>query len=376
MPGLVRGTLGRVDDALHEVELLRVRLPLLAPFRTARSTTAVKEALLLRVRTTAGEGWGECTAAATPAYDGETIDGARIALRDHLLPRAFAGATLADVRGNPSARAALECALLDARLRADGVSLASWLGADRDLVQAGVAVGLIDDADELRRVLAALVAAGYRRIKCKIEPGRDVGVLRTAREPSARTLRSRPTRTAAIRSTGPGSSSPRSTTSRCSASSNPPRPRRSKTTRPWRARCALPSASTRRSPAPAPRTTRLPAARADVISVKVGRLGIADARRVHDECVRTSVGALPGGLLETGIGRAALLAVAALPGFTLTGDCSASERYFGADGDITEPFVLADGKLRVPAGPGLGVAPIPDRLEQCTIARERLTVRG
>ena len=81
-------------------------------------------------------------------------------------------------------------------------------------------------------------------------------------------------------------------------------------------------------------------------------------------------------MLETGVGRAALLAVAALPGFTLTGDCSASERYFGPDGDITEPFVLEDGTLRVPTGPGLGVEPLPDRLARCTIARERITARG
>ncbi len=81
-------------------------------------------------------------------------------------------------------------------------------------------------------------------------------------------------------------------------------------------------------------------------------------------------------MLETGIGRAALLAVAALHGFTLTGDCSASARYFGVDGDLTEPFVLDKGRLRVPTGPGLGVEPRPDRLAACTIARERITRRN
>ena len=93
-----------------------------------------------------------------------------------------------------------------------------------------------------------------------------------------------------------------------------------------------------------------------MVSVKAGRLGgIAAARAVHDACVTAGVPALAGGMLETGIGRAALVALAALPGFTATGDCSASERYFGPDGDLTEPFVLDDGRLRVPDGPGLGV---------------------
>ena len=114
----------------------------------------------------------------------------------------------------------------------------------------------------------------------------------------------------------------------------------------------------------------------DALAIKVGRLGIEAAKRVHDTCVRGAIDALPGGMLETGVGRAALLAVAALPGFTLIGDCSASERFFGVDGDLTAPFVIDDGKLRVPTGPGLGVEPIPERLTRCTIARERLTARG
>ena len=58
-----------------------------------------------------------------------------------------------------------------------------------------------------------------------------------------------------------------------------------------------------------------------------------------------------GGMLETGIGRAQNLALAAMPGFTLPGDTSASARYFLDD--LTEPFEMApDGTMAVPAGPG------------------------
>ena len=65
-----------------------------------------------------------------------------------------------------------------------------------------------------------------------------------------------------------------------------------------------------------------------------------------------------GGMLETGLGRAANLALAALPGFTLPGDTSASDRYW--ERDLTTPFVLdADGHVAVPSGPGLGVEPLP-----------------
>jgi O-succinylbenzoate synthase len=47
------------------------------------------------------------------------------------------------------------------------------------------------------------------------------------------------------------------------------------------------------------------------------------------------------------------VALAALPGFTLPGDTSASDRYYRQD--LTAPFVLEDGHVRVPTGPGLGV---------------------
>ena len=75
-----------------------------------------------------------------------------------------------------------------------------------------------------------------------------------------------------------------------------------------------------------------------------------------------------GGMLETGLGRAANVALAALPGFTLPGDTSASDRYYARD--ITTPFVLRDGHVAVPTGPGIGVSPDPDALREVTTATE------
>ncbi|MCU1438351.1 MAG: menC [Naasia sp.] len=83
-------------------------------------------------------------------------------------------------------------------------------------------------------------------------------------------------------------------------------------------------------------------------------LAAAIAVPVHDACAERGVPVWCGGMLETGIGRAANVALAALPGFTLPGDTSASGRYFGED--LTEPFVLREGRLAVPTGPGIGVA--------------------
>jgi O-succinylbenzoate synthase len=108
------------------------------------------------------------------------------------------------------------------------------------------------------------------------------------------------------------------------------------------------------------------------VNVKAGRVGgLLEAVRVHDVCRERGVPVWCGGMLETGVGRASNLALASLPGFTLPGDTSASERYFAED--LTEPFVLGpDGTMAVPPGPGLGVRPLPERLEACTVRIERV----
>ena len=329
----------------------------------------------MRVRTDAGTGWGECTAPTTPEYDGETIDGARLALRDHLLPRAFAGTGFDDVRGHAAARAALECALLDARLRAEAVSLAVWLGAARATVPAGVAVGLFDDTDELRRVIAGYVAAGYRRVKCKIEPGRDVEVLRAARAEAGPGV--------ALAADANGSYSlvqARALFARIDdlalqCVEQPCAPAAIAAHAALVAEFDTPVGLDESITGVAATELAIEQQACTVAAVKVGRLGLDAARRALAACGRAAIDALAGGMLETGVGRAALLAVAALPACTLTGDCSASARYFGAAGDLTAPFELEDGAIRVPTGPGLGVEPLPDRLARATIAREHISPR-
>ena len=108
-----------------------------------------------------------------------------------------------------------------------------------------------------------------------------------------------------------------------------------------------------------------------IVNIKAGRVGgYLEARRIHDLCIERGVPVWCGGMLETGIGRAANVALASLPGFTLPGDTSASARYYAQD--ITEPFVLEDGRLTVPTGPGIGVVPIPEHLERFTTSVEKL----
>src|SRR5439155_20715232 len=174
-------TLPRVTPRVRAVELLRVRLPLRAPFQTARSTTLTKDALLVRVVTDDAEGWGEVGAEVAPTYAPDTLDTARLVLRDELVPRLYANAGLEGVRGHEPARAALLSAVLDARLRADGTPLADYLGGTAPRVDAGVAIGSAGGPEDVARAAAAYVEQGYGSLKLKIAPRHNVDVVAAVR---------------------------------------------------------------------------------------------------------------------------------------------------------------------------------------------------
>jgi o-succinylbenzoate synthase len=102
-----------------------------------------------------------------------------------------------------------------------------------------------------------------------------------------------------------------------------------------------------------------------IVNIKAGRVGgYLEARRIHDVCATHSIPVWCGGMLETGLGQAANLALAALPGFTLPADIAPSLRYF--DTDITAPITMRDGRIAVPELPGLGLEPVPEIVARYT----------
>jgi O-succinylbenzoate synthase len=75
---------------------------------------------------------------------------------------------------------------------------------------------------------------------------------------------------------------------------------------------------------------------------------------------------------EFGVGRAANVAISSLPGFTLAGDVSGSDKYYRED--IVEPAIVAkNGAIAMFAGPGLGVEVCLDRVQAATLRTLRIT---
>jgi o-succinylbenzoate synthase len=369
---------GRDDTRIREIELRRVRLPLVRPFRTALGTDHERDVLVVRVATDEGEGWGECVAPREPFYAPEWVGGAQAVIREFLGPLLLAepvaadgvGTRLARVKGHPMAKAALEMAVLDAELRASGRSLAERLGAVRTAVECGVAVGIAGSVADLLHEVEGYLAAGYRRVKLKIRPGWDVEPVAAFRErfgDVALQVDANGAYTLAD-ATALGALDPFGLLLIEQPLADDDLAGHARLARLIETPICLDESIT--SARVAREAIELGAC--SVVCIKPGRVGgYLEASRVHDVCRDHGVAAWCGGMLETGLGRAANLALAALPGFTLPGDLSASDRYFSRD--LTPPFVLVDGHLPVPSAPGIGIAPDPDALRDLTTSLEVLT---
>lgn len=347
--------------------LRRLAMPLVRPFRTSKGEETVRDVLTLEwVDADGVSGWAESAADAEPVYFPEYIDGVRLAL-DRLLLPALAPlvaqgpvtvgqvrAAFADVPGHQIAKALVETAVLDAQLRRHAMPFVDFLGSVRRPIAVGVSVGIPGDIDTLLAWVQGYLDDGYRRVKLKIAPGWDLEPVRAVREAFGDDL---PLQVDA---------------NQAYTAADIPLLRRLDAygllllEQPFArhellAHQALAGGhgtpvcldESVLSLSDAMTAIRLGAA--DVINIKPSRVGgYVTARQIHDVCLASGVPVFCGGTLETAVGRAANLALATLPGFTLPGDISATSRYYATD--IGAAFELDDaGCLVAPGGPGFGI---------------------
>ncbi|MCW3493150.1 o-succinylbenzoate synthase [Microbacterium sp. SSM24] len=366
--------------ALEGFELRVLHLPLVSPFTTSFGTETVREVIVVRALTSDGDGWGEIVTMAAPLYSSEYTQSAwDVALRwlapalldrGRLAPEEVA-TVLAPFVGHRMVKAGLELAVLDAALRSEGRALGEYLGAVRDRVPSGVSVGIQRDPAALVDAVGGYLDEGYARIKIKIKPGRDIADTAAVRDAfggitlqvdanSAYTLADVDTLAELDRFDLLLIEQPLQEDDLVDHATLARRLRTPV--------CLDESIVSAKAAADA-----LALGAASVINIKAGRVGgYLEAVAIHDLCRDAAIPVWCGGMLETGIGRAANAALAAMPGFTLPGDVSASSRFYTRD-IVTEPAVLEDGHVRVPTGHGLGVEIDPIALEDFTVARETLT---
>lgn len=364
---------------IERVELRRIAIPLIAPFRTSFGVERERDILLVRAAWrgddgTRTEGWGECVALSEPTYSPEYVEGAQHVMEAHLLPRVMGhgaldsgeiGEVLAPMHGHPMAKGAIEMAVLDAQLRAAGVSFGEHVGAVAERIPSGVSVGIFDDIDELLTTVQGYVDDGYVRIKLKIEPGADIDHVGAVREMIGPDMPLQvDANTAYTRTDGthlarldefdlllieqPLPEHDIIGHARLADEVDTPI-------------CLDESLVSAHGAADA-----IEIGACEIANIKPGRVGgYLEAVRIHDVCRARDVPVWCGGMLETGIGRAANAMLAALPGFTLPGDISASTRFYERD-IVVDPITIDDGHVTVPTGPGFGFEIDHDMLESVT----------
>jgi O-succinylbenzoate synthase len=371
---------------IDRLELRLVKLPLVHFFETSFGRIDDKHFILVRVDGDGVTGYGECVAEQDPYYSSETNATVWHIIEDFVAPRVlgidFAHpqevfAALKAIRGHNMAKAAVEMAAWDLFAKQRGEPLSRVLGGTHlrsgsfggqapDRIASGVSIGIQRSLDELAAKVERELAAGYRRIKIKIKPGWDLAAVETVRARfgaiplmvdanAAYTLADADHLAQLDRFDLMMIEQPldyddiadhaalqrRLTTPICLDESI-------KTV--GIAREAIAAGACR------------------IINIKPGRVGgFSESIRLHDLCASKGIPVWHGGMLESGIGRAANVHLSTLPNFTLPGDIAASKRYF--DPDLIEPpiEVAADGTVTVPTAPGIGVVVREDRIARATL---------
>ncbi|MGH9474835.1 MAG: o-succinylbenzoate synthase [Terriglobales bacterium] len=360
---------------IEHITLREIRMPLVTPFETSFARMQERRILLVQVRVDGVEGWGEVTCGEAPYYNHESTDLAAVVLKDFAIPlvlgktfnsAAAVGRAMQPIKGHRMARAGIENAVWAALAEQQDKPLWQLLGGTRTETACGVSLGIKESVEELLTSIARELEAGYQRIKIKIKPGWDAAVVERVRE-----------RFADIALTADANSAYTLDDSAMLVALDRfhlmlleqplfdddirlhARLQRQMTT----PLCLDESIHHARDVELA---AELGACR--IINIKLGRVGgFSSARAVHDAAQAVGMPVWCGGMLESGVGRAANIALSMLPNFSLPGDISASQRYWAEDIIEPEVTVTARGTIAAPAGSGLGYAVRRERVEKLTV---------
>jgi len=378
---------------IRQITLREIRLPLKEPFRISSGLVTERRILLLEL---AGEDgvttWSECVTGETPNYTAETVDTAWLAIAEWVAPRVLGvgfeqpddvhPALERDFRGHNMAKAAVEMGAWGLAAAEEGISLARRLSlaagrqrALRPSIETGISLGIQPTPAALVERARAARAAGYRKIKIKIEPGADVEYVAAVRE-----------------ALGPGAPLMADANNAYTLDdvetlrrlddldlmmieqplAHDDLLRHAELQRQLRTPICLDESIT--SLARAEDMLALQSGR--IVNIKPGRVGgFAQSVAIHDLCLAHGVPVWCGGMLESGVGRSYNVALAALPGFTKPGDLSPSDRYWARD-VVTPPWTMdREGRVTVPIDrPGLGVTVDVDRIEELTVRQRVLAL--
>ncbi|KRM85800.1 o-succinylbenzoate synthase [Liquorilactobacillus vini] len=363
---------------IKEAKLYKVDLPLRDPFETSFARMSFKKCIILElVDENGNSGFGESSAFDVPFYNEEFRDGSWSLLKNQLLPKIIGQnishpddiyALFSYIRKNNMSKSAINCALWDLYAKQKGSSLAKSLGGSKTRIETGVSIGVQASPEKLVEVVGGYLKDGYRRIKMKIKPGKDYDYL------------------AAVRSAYPDAMLMADANSAYRLSDLKLLARLDDLNLIMIEQPLQPGDLVDHAHLQAALTTKvcldegvtsiddtkkmIELGSGKIINIKVARVGgLGIAKRIQKLAMENGIECWCGGMLDSGVARAANVAVATLPGYTLPNDIAASKRYY--EEDIIKPLINLDGTfVDVPVEPGLGYQIDRQNLEKFSIRIE------
>lgn len=364
---------------IKKIVLRKMEMPLKTAFETSFAAMNTKRFLVVEAHTTDHIGYGDCSALAAPWYSEETTESAWHIIETFLIPALFSTDEISHpesmqaafdwIRRNRMAKAAVDCALWDLYAKEQNISLAKALGGTREKIETGISLGIQKNPETLLRVVDQYMREGYRRIKVKIKPGKDLAYLSAVRREfgdimlmadanSAYTLEDieifkEIDKLNLLMIEQPLASDDIIDHAKLQQALN--------------TRICLDESI--HSVEDARKAIELGSMK--TINIKVARVGgLTEAKKIHDLCQANGIPVWCGGMLDTGIGRAHNIAIASLPNYEFPGDVPASDRYY--EHDFMSPSVWIDQQamIKVPEQAGLGFTPVEEVVERFTLEKK------
>jgi len=173
-------------------EIFKIRLPLIAPFRTGFGTLINREIIFVKLYDKKGLiGIGESANLELPFYEPEFNDSMIALLKRYLIPLVMnkkidsisdLEKLLGSIRGNNFAKTAIESAFWHIQSQTTSTPLRKLWGGVRHKIPVAVSIGLgANLKDSIKKVNEAIERLKPKRVKIKIKPGIDTELIEAIR---------------------------------------------------------------------------------------------------------------------------------------------------------------------------------------------------